>query len=291
MAIATSEIPEELREADHALKRIGRPAEQSWGLLSGVAEAANTQDSIQAIKSRSGAVDGDQVERLLLWHATQNALPRVEALPVHRSVKALLKQDLHGILSPKSSLETGSYEFVRAAKLATLRRFPAGPMEWEISGVPRRWLLQAPVADMPKLFYMIAAQLRGVRPCFFMHVAPKPRKRALVIEKEVLRAYYRMAWSLSLQEEIKGIIAAAWFHDPKAVKDNPHLEALNRPYRDFGGFLTTLGPAPADSGVLEGNSERKRQYEAGEIRYRIGLAIWPRSAALDWMRANPELGG
>ena len=146
-------------------------------------------------------------------------------------------------------------------------------MDWDISGIPRSWLLKTPLQDVPKLLSVIALRLGGVRPCFFMHVAPKPRNRALVIEKEVTSAYYRMARSLELQPGIKAIVAAAWFYDPAALRDNAHLEYLQRPFRYEGGLLTTIGPAPMNAGFLERNAKRRQQYEAGELQYRIGLAI------------------
>ena len=86
----------------------------------------------------------------------------------------------------------------------------------------------------------------------------------------------------------RGLIAAAWFHDPRAEEENPHLAALNGPYREHGGLIVPLGPAGLDSGVLAGNAERRRKVESGEVSYRIHVAIWPRDAAIAWAHAHPE---
>lgn len=230
------------------------------------------------------------MERLLLWIAARRALPRIPSLPVDKWVRGRLAQDLHDLHNLNVSMAAGSYHFDRAAKMATLRRFPAGPMEWELSGIPRSFFLQAAFPTNLRFLAFVIFRLGGRAPCFFMHVAPTPRNRALSIPKEVLRAYYRMARSLELQYDVRALLAHAWFHDPAAVRDYPHLEVLNRPYVKHGGLITSLGPAPASSGVLEGNAQRSADYLAGKVQYKYGFAIWPRDAAIRWADAHPELG-
>ena len=73
------------------------------------------------------------------------------------------------------------------------------------------------------------------------------------------------------------------------MAENPHLVGLNRPYREEGGIIVTVGPAPVDAGFLEHNIDRKQQFEGGRLRYRIGVALWPRGAAIDWARRHSEL--
>jgi hypothetical protein len=257
----------------------------AWSLLEDEGGAAR----ITALKQEAG-VEGDEVERLLLWSAAQQALPKVAGLPVERSVRDRLEQDLRQLHEMREPAPVGSYHFGRAAKLATLRRFPAGPMEWEISGAPRSCFLKAKFPANLRLAWFVAFRLGGRAPCFFMHVAPRPRNRGLRVAKEVERSYYRIARSLQLQPAMRGLLAQAWFHDPAAVRDNPHLEVLNRPYREHGGLITLLETAAPTSGVLEGNSQRSADYLAGKVQYRYGFAIWPRDAAIAWADAHPELG-
>jgi hypothetical protein len=283
-------IPESLQETANLLRRNGVSPEEASRLLMDVTEDQGTHEPIRSLKIAAGVQD-DSVERVLLWHAAQRCLPDVAGQPVADGVKALLGKELRAIPAHNVSYEAGSYMFTWAARIVTFRRFPAGVMDWEISGLPRSWSLKVPPKHLPKLLAVVVLQAGGVKPYFFMHVAPKPRSRALVVEKEVMRAYYRMARSLAFQPAVKAIIASAWFYDRQALKDNPHLEYLHRPFRDHGGFITTMGPAPPESGVAEGNAKRRQQYEAGELQYQIGLAIWPRSAALTWAAAHPELEG
>jgi hypothetical protein len=285
--IPISEMPESLHRTNFTLLRIGTRAEDvAWKLLDN--SEANVE-SIAALKKGAG-LEGDEVERLLLWYAARQALPRVPSLPVDKSVRGRLDQDLRQLHAMNVSMAAGSYHFDRAAKMATLRRFPAGPMEWELSGIPRSYFLKAAFPANLRFLAFAIFRVRGLRPCFFMHVAPTPRNRALSVPKEVLRAYYRMVRSMQLQPEVRALLAQAWFHDPAAVRDYPHLEVLNRPYVNDGGLITLLGPAPPSSGVLERNAQRSADYMEGRVQYKCGFAIWPRNAAIRWADAHPELG-
>jgi hypothetical protein len=285
-----SETPETLHRADSALRRVGTHAEDvAWTFLHGVHEDEADLAPVIALKKEIG-LEGDEVERLLLWHAERQALPRVPFLPVDKSVRERLDRDLSQLHTMNVSMAAGSYQFNRAAKIATLRRFPAGPMEWELSGIPRSFFLQASFPANLRLLAFTIFRMGGRAPCFFMHLAPAPRNRALSAPKEVLRAYYRMARSLQLQPQVRGLVGHAWFHDPAAVRDYPHLEVLSRPYVNEGGLITLLQPAPPSSGVLEGNAQRRADYLAGKVLYKYGLAIWPRDAAIRWADTHPELG-
>ena len=83
-------------------------------------------------------------------------------------------------------------------------------------------------------------------------------------------------------------MTAGWFNDPAAVADSPHLVWINQPFFKLGGFVAPMEWADASSGVTEGNQERKKRLESGELRYRIWLVVWPREKALAWADANPQ---
>jgi hypothetical protein len=283
----SGELPQALRRASRALNRLGVSAENdAWRLLQSVKHEAS-MEPLATLKKKSG-LEGDIVERLLLWHAARQAGLELPSLPVQSNVRARLEQELCQLHTTSGSIAVGSYEFVRAAKIATLRRFPAGPMEWEVDGIPLSFVLKASFSDFTRLLSFVTLRLGGWAPCFFMHVAPTPRNRGLTVPKLVMRAYYRMARSMQLQPTVRALIAHAWFHDPAAVRDYPHLGPLNQPYTDHGGLIVTLDRAPADSGVLEGNRERAKNYTSGRVVYRHGLAIWPRTAAVQWAAAHPQ---
>ena len=286
-------LPDDLRSTSETVLKAGLDRRELSLLLSRNAGSdSRSAKPIQDIKAQLGmAPEDDSLERLMIRLRAEDALGQIDGLPVHPFVKKSLDNDIQALLTTREPLTAGSYNFARAAKLVTLRRFPAGPMEWEVSGVPRSWLLRARFADFFRLLTFVTTRLGGFQPCFFMHVAPRPRSLALVMEREVMRAYYRMARSLELQPEVRGIVASAWFHDPQAVADNPHLEALSRPYTKNGGIIVLLEKADEASGVLEGSPKRRMLFEQGLLSYRNGLALWPRAEVLAWAEAHPEYEG
>ena len=68
--VFTLEIPEALQGAEFALQRIGMRAEEvAWTILHGVRDDEASIGPVAALKKESG-MEGDELERLLLWHAT-----------------------------------------------------------------------------------------------------------------------------------------------------------------------------------------------------------------------------
>ncbi len=290
---AAEQVPAELVAASEAAAGAGLAAGvEAWKTLREVGEGGRADEGERRIAEwkRAAGMEGDALERLLLWHACREALRRVDALKLDAWVRASLIAELKNYHAARGSLECGEYLFVRAAEVATLRRFPAGCVDFVTSGIPRSWFPEAGLAGAARMAWYVATRLGGLKPFIFLHVAPYPKNRALVLEKEVMRAYHRMARSLELQPEMRGILGHAWFYDPAALKDYPHLEPLNRPFVSGGGTVITLGPAPRTSGVLEGDASRKKDYLEGKLRYRYGLAIWPRAAAVRWAKEHPEYG-
>ncbi len=287
--VSAPTIPTELADAAEALARIGRPVNGiAWPMLAAISDTPETARPVQELKD-SAQLQGDSMERLLIWQAALDAIPRIGSLPIPPGVAARMRDELARYFAVKTPLDAGSYAFTRAAKMATLRLFPAGPLDWEYSGIPRSWFLRPTFPQNLRLLWFTATRLRGVAPCMVFHVAPYPRNRALVMEKEVLKSYHRMAQALELQPRLRAIFGRAWFFDPAAVRDNPHLEPLNRPFVKLGGTIAVMEPAPPESGVLEGNAARKRDYLEGKLQYRYGFAAWPRDAAVEWARSHPEL--
>ena len=287
-----------------ALSLLGATPADCARLAAQVNENPASLAPIHAWKRQAGGkYTGDALERVLLRAAAAENFPRIAGLPVPEQVKALLTQEFefyarptgmtpamtHAATHGTNPLEAGGYPFVTACKVISLRRFPAGPLDWEIAGFPRSWLLQVRTADLARVAWFLAARVGGFEPMFFTHVARRPKNRSLIIEKEVLRSYCRIAGALELQPGIKGILTASWFHDRAAVKNNPSLAALSRPYLEGGGLLAAMGRAPADAGFLEHNAGRKKAFDTGELQYRTGLAVWPRKAAIEWARGHRDL--
>ena len=180
--------------------------------------------------------------------------------------------------------------FIAMAKLVTLRRFPAGQLHFEPSGIPLSWLVHLGPRRLTKLLLFLGRYVRGRRPFFFHHIAWRRKNRLLLLESEQNRSYFRIAQSLALHPEVKGLLTASWLHSPDTYRVSPHLAWLNRPFLEHGGLVVIIGSASESSGVFTAGSERRRLYDEGLFRPTEAMAIWPRAAMLDWASKHPELG-
>lgn len=277
-----------------ALERIGgargEPPLDIRG-LTGTAEQAQGALSTFTPDDDAGRVRA--VQRTML-HAALAALDRLDHVPVAPAVMARLCRvyrlfcDAPGPRDRRFRPDLEQHSRALAA-CAALLRFPAGQLDWEVSGIPRSYLFKVPVRDMPRVLRTVAANLHGVRPCFTVHMGVQ-RYPLLFVEQESHRAYYRIAQSMALQPAIKGLIAASWYHSTETIRVSAHLAWTNRTPLAHGAVVTDIGPASPDDGFLVGSAERRRLFEAGVYRPTVGLLIWPRRDLLAWADAHPEYG-
>jgi len=240
--------------------------------------------------SAPACATGD-LERLLLMREQLNALPHIASLPVSDDVKRLFCEEFQYVAAPPRSaafdVERGS--FVALSEVATLRRFPAGQLHWNRSGLPRSWLLKVRGRARLTLLAWVAGRLRGFRPVFFPHLNAHRKSRWVLTEQESNRSYYRMAQSMLKQPDVKGLVASSWLHSPDTFAVSPHLAWMNRTFLENGGLVVLMGPADPDCGVLSRSPERQKLYDEGRFKPTTGLVIWPRRAMLDWAARHPEL--
>jgi hypothetical protein len=290
MHTTVTQLPEELAQVQRRLlDHLGEAGERS--LLEQIAGEVSPDAEIGRLRVEVGAQD-DQLERVLLAMLAARQTEKVERLAVHPWVRNKLQDELRALEKggDKNSVLAGEYLFDVRRNYAALRRFPAGPFDWVVSGIPRRWLVEASLAAAWRKILFVMRRMKGFSPVFFLHVAPRPRNRSLVLEKEVLRTYHRVASSLEQQPEMLGIAMDSWFLDKRALAAMPYLEAIHRPFGSAGGLITEMGWAPPDSGYVEKHPGRAELVERGEIRYRICSGLWPRAEVLAWMKAHPEYG-
>lgn len=230
-----------------------------------------------------------------LLHTALASLPRVARLPVEPIVMLRLCDVFRSFCElPRGDDDVRfrpdlDFHGCALAGCAALTRFPAGQLDWEISGLPRSYLLRMPFQDLPRVCRTIVRDLRGLRPCFTAHMGVR-RYSLLFVEAESHRSYHRMARSMTLQPDVKGLLMAAWLHSPETIRVSAHLAWTNRTPLAHGATLTDLGPASPSDGFLTGSPERQRLFEAGRYRPTIGMIIWPRPALLAWAAAHPEFG-
>jgi hypothetical protein len=260
--------------------------------LLGEVHSAGRAVRIGALKAQLSLPPRDTaVERWLLLHAMKASMPRLSVLPVPGTVKQLLLEEFAYMIRPDEGslhyFQAHRPRFAAMAKQALLRRFPAGLFQWEESGIPRRWLLRIPWRDLPRAARMMAGELGGLSPLLVPHLNAR-RKSPWLTETAANRSYFLMAEALETQPHVRGIAGASWFRAPGIVEIAPHLAWVNRVFLENGGFVTTVGPADASSGVFANNPQRRALYDEGRFKPMLGLALWPRDAVLTWKRAHPE---
>lgn len=243
--------------------------------------------------SSTGLPSRYAAERFFLLHALLQNIGRIKDLDIAPSVKKLLCDEFVFYAEPENHWvhlfkhDTSSYASM--CKVACFRRFPAGQVHWEMSGLPRSWLLKVPSRCLGPLSYFIVKRLKGFGPLFESHLFPRRKNPLMLIESESNRSYYRMAKSMELQPSVKGIIAISWLHSEPTLRASPHLSWVNRIFIENGAFITHIGPARVNDGFLTGSKERQKLYEAGEYKPLTGLVLWPRANILTWADSHPEL--
>jgi len=270
---------------------------QAATLLPNVQTAHGSVPRLRAIRRQLDAagmpVRGGAFERFLVVAAAAKAADRVAHLPIDERVKELFyrKFSLYATGASHETFDVDRGSFVAMAGVATLRRFPAGQLDWVVSGVPRSWLLRLRPADLPRFVRVVVLELGGFAPAFFSHLDPTRPNHATLLERESLRSYHRMAQSMERQPSIKGLITASWFHSPDTFVVSPHLAWANDVFRRHGGHVFQLGAVDPDCGVFHRSPERRQAFERGAFTPTEALVIWPRSAMLAWAAEHQDLGG
>jgi hypothetical protein len=288
----------ELRDVAAALKRDGVTTAQCLAWLRSVTEVPESQEPINRLRAslvQAGrlADGGYELEQYLLLVAALDSLPRVAALPTGEDVHRLFGEAFTFLAQPDArSLQRfrcGSPDFGAMCRVATLRRFPAGQFEWELSGIPRSWLFKVDRSSLPRLLRLIALELGGFKPLIFPHFTACGPRRIALREDAVKRAFYRMAVAMEMQPGVRGFLAAAFFLSPDVLKINPQLSWFLPIFLENGGYATTMGETELGSRQLGADPALRAKYDRGEFRPRLGVVVWPRKAMLGWAARHPEL--
>jgi len=280
-----------------ALKSAGTDLDGLYGEMHRISDVSATHAPLNRIREVVVAETGETAEefnRVALLAAAASSQARLEESPVPAEVKARVRALFERFAAPppgSAFRTTGgpANRFAQFARLATLRRWPAGLFDWEESGLPRSWLPRIrPLGALLQTADLVVRRWRGFHPAFFAHLTICRPVHALT-PRETLRSYRLMAEALELQPHVKGMIAAAWFHSPATFAVSPHLAWLNDVFLRHGALVATMGAAEPDCGVLARSPERQRAYEEGRFVPTIGLIVWPREEMTAWARGSRDL--
>jgi len=260
----------------------------AFALLSQVTSRDSGPKLSALCSSASLASDANLAERALLLLAAQYAAAQVPSLPVAERVKELFADEFEFYAHPTPAwipnFRNDSVRFRSMARITTLRRFPAGQHQWEVSGLPRSWVFQS--REVFRLLRHILLKMGGFSPLFEVHVSS--RHKIMLVEKEACLSYYRVAKSLEKQPKIKGIIQAAWLYGESTAQVSPHLSWLRSVPQNGGALVVDLGFCTEADGFLVGSADRRKLYENGTYRPRLGCVLWARQDIIEWANRHPE---
>lgn len=286
----------DLRAAVEALNRAAVTDARTRLLIHSVTPLDSSQDPIRSLVADLGSAGVDTssaaIERCLVIRTALASLSALPALPVCESVKVMFCEEVRSWTrlgdQDKAGFRVGTSRFADMSFIASLRRFPAGQFDWVRGGLPLSYLLSVTPRALPRALYVTALKLGGRAPMFFTHFGYRHLGQGLS-ELEANRSYYRMACSMELQPDIKGLVASSWFRSPDTHRVSPHLAWVNKVVVENGGFAAVRGKADVNCGVFVRSQTRRRLYERGEFTPTIGLVLWPRKGMLRWAAAHPEL--
>lgn len=235
-----------------------------------------------------------RLQRYLLLRVGVERLTRVPELPVADEVKQRFYGHLQFIARPDpvdpSIMNPQSQGFQVLCAYVVQERFPAGQIDWVVSGFPRSWFLKIPLRDLPRFLYGVYVRAGRPKPYFVPH-NPARRELPILTEENERRAMRALATSMGMQPEVRAYLSCSWWLDPQLPRVSPHLAWLAgwvEECQRFGALLTNLGPAPPTSGYLVGDRRRKALYESGQWKPLNGILLWPRQDLLQWLK---ERGG
>lgn len=248
-------------------------------------------DTVSELASSAGRdLNEPAVERALLLLASQDAADKIPVLPVSERVKELFADEFEFFAKPSapwvSKFRYDNVRFREMARIATLRRFPAGQFHWEPAALPRSWTVTSRqcFALLPYALFKVG----GFSPLVELHLNERRKNRGTLLEREAKISYYRTAESLEKQPEVKGIMHVGWMYSRSAAEVSPHLAWLRAVPESGGAVVADLGTALEDAGFLIGSRERRKRYEDGTYRPRMGCVVWARKELIAWANGHPE---
>ena len=107
-------------------------------------------------------------------------------------------------------------------------------------------------------------------------------------QQEMYRSLWRMAKTLEIDPNIRGLSGASWFLSADVASFFPHLAWMRAMFAEEGAYLIDLEPARDDSGLKMGSAKRRDLYAQGQFSPRRTMVLWPRNDLLAWAAQHPE---
>ena len=244
----------------------------------------------QYIIGRSGVSVLEDYHKLLLVTLIVQSEDRLARQSVPRSILSLIPGEFRRILSGIESNPQGFYLypndlFLKDLSICSLRAFPAGAkLINEVSGVPRRLLLQGGMRQFIRGLWFFSCRVGGFKPLYEIHM--HPRGLGEFTREEWDQAYLRIAELLILNPLVKGFFGGSWFYDPQLEYVSPRLLYLRKRPEDNGAQNFHIGPDDGSKANALAKSETRRKlFEEGRYQPRSYMIVWSRKDMIRWAEA------
>ena len=229
--------------------------------------------------------------------AALSALPaaalRITSAPVTDGVKRRYIAFIHQIATRAKRWEVHfdveGARFHDIAHLASLRRYPAGDLAFQINArLPVFMGLRVHPLDWPGLLREMIFSIGGVGPALSLHFS-YARDNWLVLQQvEFERALWRIAKVIELHPSAKALMSNAWFHSPLVGETFPRLTWMRTLFVEGGAYVIDLGPGQK-ADICYNSAKRQELYEQGKFCPRQTLVLWPRDQLLAWAARRSDL--
>lgn len=272
---------------------------QGWFDLLHAYDLANVAitRSFADMKGRLPAANGSggvTLEQYAALQAFVVALPCVGALPVSRSVKRRFAIASIEIASSnplwREHLVNGRSRFVELAELASLRRCPAGELDFLYRPVLSK---SAPLRIQPSAFpgfvRKIVLEMKGIGPTISLHVNYARKNQLILCQEDTIKTIWRAVKSVECDNSIIGMSGYSWLFSSITGELFPNLAWFRGVFEGAGGYLVDLGPAPETGGFRGNSARRQKLYDEGKFHPRHTMLMWSREDMLAWAASRPDL--
>lgn len=264
-----------------------RSCPSHWAYHQFSEEVLNTRDAVRGVGGVALVAAFHRYTLLRLvpetWRTLQERPHLAPVLEWFEDAIAQVISDLGAM--PDADLDLRADPFARDLATAALRAWPLGAALVEPRlRMPRRWMLQGGPWTLLRGLGLLA-RLGGTFPLYQIHATT--RHLSEFSEPGWEDCYRRIAYIMSREPAVRGLMGGAWIFDPELERVSPRLAYMRRLPFENGALIARVPSTPDTYAcALKKSATRRRLYEAGQYEPRQYALVWPRRDFLRWARID-----